>query len=417
VVALPGLGIEAGDIAEYPVVRETFPEVVAVFAEEMRWSRELLHEAAQATAGAWLTVFETPMADTVVIDLSRVRRLMTAVTAAAKLDCKDGRQTEFLDAVSDILAATDQLDRYSAFTSIEHFVWAHLRTSAAQALVHHALDLQIADCAASEAAARELPERDEVVRLIALLLDEEANWHGAHTALCGERATQLDSVHHRLAEGGKALLNGTGWPQEFALMMARPAVYSEAITMVHEFSRVIQYIRDREPITSVTPLLAGRKNSGISAGLPPELRFGDLLMPSLQRFMLVHYNSIAHTRMAAIALSIRLFELDHGRLPHGLAELAPDYLTALPVDPFSPHDEPICWSTTATAILLYHRGENGVDDRGSFRLWRHGGFDLRGPDVPAYLRCDPRERSWRMPRELRVTESAEPVGSIGVERR
>jgi hypothetical protein len=46
-------------------------------------------------------------------------------------------------------------------------------------------------------------------------------------------------------------------------------------------------------------------------------------------------------RFVAVALAIRLYELDHGARPPTLDELVPDYLDAVPRDPFAHADRPI----------------------------------------------------------------------------
>jgi hypothetical protein len=45
--------------------------------------------------------------------------------------------------------------------------------------------------------------------------------------------------------------------------------------------------------------------------------------------------STAYTRRAAIAVALRRFRLDHGTYPNALDELAPKYIKAVPLDPFT----------------------------------------------------------------------------------
>jgi hypothetical protein len=66
-------------------------------------------------------------------------------------------------------------------------------------------------------------------------------------------------------------------------------------------------------------------------------------------------------RMALVTLALRRFELAHGQLPDTLNALVPDYLPAVPLDPFN--DRPLRWD--ATNRWVYSVAGNGIDDHGS----------------------------------------------------
>jgi len=88
--------------------------------------------------------------------------------------------------------------------------------------------------------------------------------------------------------------------------------------------------------------------------------------------------------MAAIALAMRLYEVDHGRRPAKLAELVPDYLSEVPADPHASDGRSIAYQPKATAVgppggvfnwpytpalkrphpVLYSVGPDGRDDNG-----------------------------------------------------
>lgn len=68
-------------------------------------------------------------------------------------------------------------------------------------------------------------------------------------------------------------------------------------------------------------------------------------------------------------LAIRLFELDHRRLPDGLRELVPTYLPAIPHDPPA---YPIRFHLTEDGFRLYSVGWNLQDDGGQFgTFWNY----------------------------------------------
>jgi hypothetical protein len=61
-------------------------------------------------------------------------------------------------------------------------------------------------------------------------------------------------------------------------------------------------------------------------------------------------------------LAIRLFQLDNDRLPSSLDELVPNYLPAVPQDPFA--NGPLIYRLSDEGYVLYSVGRNGQDDGG-----------------------------------------------------
>jgi hypothetical protein len=69
-------------------------------------------------------------------------------------------------------------------------------------------------------------------------------------------------------------------------------------------------------------------------------------------------------RLLRTDLALRLFRQERGRLPERLDELVPQYLAALPVDPFS--DQPLVYHRGDGDFLLYSVGRDGADNGGHF---------------------------------------------------
>ena len=88
--------------------------------------------------------------------------------------------------------------------------------------------------------------------------------------------------------------------------------------------------------------------------------FRGLNSPNSER----QYGVIAESRLAAIRLALRLFELERGRLARSLEELVPDYLPAVPQDPMDPNGGPIRAVLEGPQPRVYSLGENMVDDGG-----------------------------------------------------
>lgn len=73
--------------------------------------------------------------------------------------------------------------------------------------------------------------------------------------------------------------------------------------------------------------------------------------------------SDAQILLARIGLSLSQYHNDHGAYPDSLQALVPEYLDALPLDPFS--GSGFVYQREGDAYLLYSIGPNGVDDGGT----------------------------------------------------
>jgi len=68
-------------------------------------------------------------------------------------------------------------------------------------------------------------------------------------------------------------------------------------------------------------------------------------------------------RVVVTAIALKRFQLRHGKLPETLNELAPEFLRAVPIDPFD--GKPLRYRSNADGTyLLYSVGEDGKDDGG-----------------------------------------------------
>jgi hypothetical protein len=66
-------------------------------------------------------------------------------------------------------------------------------------------------------------------------------------------------------------------------------------------------------------------------------------------------------------LSVRLFQNDHKRLPASLAELVPNYLPQIPIDPYD--GTPLKYRSGDNDFVLYSVGYDCYDDGGKFSEW------------------------------------------------
>jgi hypothetical protein len=91
--------------------------------------------------------------------------------------------------------------------------------------------------------------------------------------------------------------------------------------------------------------------------------------------LLAHFRRLGDRRMAAVALAVRLYRVDHdGAWPASLDDLVPGCLPAVPADPFAAGGRPLRYKVDAptadgrgTEPAVYSVGEDGVDDGGSWQ--------------------------------------------------
>jgi len=65
-----------------------------------------------------------------------------------------------------------------------------------------------------------------------------------------------------------------------------------------------------------------------------------------------------------VLYAVRLFQHDHGRVPHNLAELTPQYTQTVPIDPYS--GQPLVYRSGVSSYQLYSVGPDRQDDGGRF---------------------------------------------------
>ena len=106
---------------------------------------------------------------------------------------------------------------------------------------------------------------------------------------------------------------------------------------------------------------------------------------SVQLSVRSFFEFLARRRMAAVALAIRLYEVDHKRRPVELAALVPHYLHTVPQDPFSADGAKLGYLPAAEPALLYSVGFDGRDHKGQEILKPDGSRNMEESDIRFYL--------------------------------
>ncbi len=108
-----------------------------------------------------------------------------------------------------------------------------------------------------------------------------------------------------------------------------------------------------------------------------------MILPALGRTFVSAQGHMARCESARAGLACLRFKAKRGRLPEKLDELVPEFLKAVPPDPFD--GKPLRYRADAAGLTVYAVGEDGKDDGGAFDRKGAGppdvGFRIRRPNA------------------------------------
>ncbi len=359
--------------------RKDLEEILALSRDALALCR-----AARGRKGSdWKIDFTGPALEVKLPQLGAYRKLTRLLCLAAAAAHDAGDDPEAVEALRDALAMGRSLDATP-------LLLAHLVGLGVDATVTAAIEALAPTLGAGAA---------EALRALAAdLLDETARRKGLRNAFLAERAAGYDTFERfrrgEIGLGGRPmptgprllmnLASGPMWKLDEARILRRMTAYVEAARRPTHPAAAAMLPDFRVP---TSPL----KRLGRMLSL--------MLMPCLERVFTLHFEAMASRRMAAAAVAIRLFQIDRGRRPEGLAELVPKYLPAVPADPFADRARPLSYLPAARPALLYSIGPDGKDDGGRFDADDDGLADRDAPDRVFFLDGDrPRQPcDWRDP--------------------
>jgi hypothetical protein len=105
--------------------------------------------------------------------------------------------------------------------------------------------------------------------------------------------------------------------------------------------------------------------------------FSATFLPSIQILLKLEAEYAANLRLATTALAVERFRLAHGKLPEKLDELVPQFLSAVPLDPFD--GQPLRYHRLNKGYVIYSIGDDCHDDGG-----REPPRDLKSNVKPGY---------------------------------
>ena len=292
-----------------------------------------LGELAAANSEAWKA---TPW--------SRMREAMQTLALAAGGDRVVGDDAEAIRRCFDMLSLAESANDVPVMIG-------ELVTIACRRVACSTLEVLTPELKVGQGA--ENASREQVRELIAHLLDADARGKDFAGSCRGERAFILASDQDP-GDGPNILMTPP------CLLGVRDAV--RVLTVVIND-------RGRSAWSEMQPKLTQIAGESTGEGFLSEPSWArqPSIMASTPR---LYYGGEAQMRMAAVALAIRLYEIDHGQRPEALAALVPDYLDALPTDPFDPAGGTFRYLPQAERPRLYSLGADCIDHGGITQMER-----------------------------------------------
>ncbi len=337
--------------------------LIADFEEKNREALSLVRQTRSMSGVDWGLRIRSPALNFILPRLGAQRQLSKALCCVAAYRHATGNDYAAIELIGDLFRLSDLMDQMPTLVS-------HLVAIGVAGLTVGPIEFSVHDLSVGALPAA---SRTQVEDLIRQLLDERSTRRGLRQAMYCERMTQLDTAR-QLTEGQTTLMSvgGLGAPggplltQRAMMFPIQPLFELDALFMLDHMKRMVDACEhpnwtEAAPTIHALEQEAERARYELGPIRSPLIR---ILLPSLERAVFLHFRVIAQRRMAAIALAIRLYEIDHGRRPAELAELVPDYLEEVPRDPMDPDGETFRYLPNVEIPVLYSVGRNGIDDGG-----------------------------------------------------
>lgn len=204
-------------------------------------------------------------------------------------------------------------------------------------------------------------------------------------AMVGERCFGIDAYQtHVLAADRRKMLAalGEGDPPFPLAVNLIPRAYFK-MDMCHYLDIMNHYVASaRKPYPE--NFLAGARISRqqLDAKIPRHYVVARVILPALAGVFTAGQQHMARCESARTALAALRYRAKHGRLPAALADMVPEFIPAVPPDPFD--GQPIRYRAEAAGLTVYSVGENLKDDAGATEQPPGGkpldiGFRIRWP--------------------------------------
>ena len=294
------------------------------------------------------------------VDLTPLAQL--AADAAEKAHA-EGRDQDAVEYLLDELGVARVVGR-SAVSMLDHMLAARMAGLACRSIQDLAPALRI-DVAAQSQPGRANPAgRDQIVKLIRDLRDDAWMIESARKAIFFERLGRVDACLARTPTGwGGVSIFGGGLASALAFWQPIETLdVSYGMRMLTELADAFDQPAWPQARARIPRFIAR------DTFAPSVVHLVSLLtLPAFDRAIETDFGIRTRLRLTAVALAIRLYELDHGVRPPELSALVPDYLPGIPRDLMSAAERPPQYRPDQSPPLLYSVGPNGVDNGGRER--------------------------------------------------
>jgi len=156
-------------------------------------------------------------------------------------------------------------------------------------------------------------------------------------------------------DAGKDLANATG-------NGSPPAFAGVLFYLTHSKSRIMHDYT----IWMDKSIQIARQPYGLHLSSPPLPTdpINEVMLSAFSQAQMKEVNSETQNRLLLMMLALHAYQLEHGRYPASLHELAPTYLQKLPNDPFAAQGT-FLYRVQGKSYVLYSVGPDGKDDGGT----------------------------------------------------
>lgn len=365
--------------------------------DELTWQMQLNQPAFEALRRArdlpacdWPIDYQLPLIGTLLPPLGPVRRCANLLAGAALYSHHTGDDAAAVEFLRDHVVVAHRATQMRGFL-IGHLVAVAIYARATQTVEALAADLAITPDGGPLPDGGRSASHAQVRALLADLLADQDLRESWYWSMAGERLMQIltvdDVASGRISMADIASMSSgpraAGGLDRIAGGLLGPAWRLDSVRMGDWSTQVLN--------AGLQPDLAAARSTVPN---PKIARFGPalfsrtlsaMLYPSLGNAVTRHFEAAAKRRMAAVALALRMYAIDHGRPAAALRELVPDYLPAIPTDPLSPDGRPLAYANYGGRLVLYSVGTDQKDDAGRFETGSQGEVKRDAADLPFFV--------------------------------
>ncbi len=388
-----------------PALRNEYRADIIAYLEANQPALDLIRAARDKPDVDWGIRYSKPLMALVAPHYSGQRQLTKLLVLSAQHNFDQGQHAAALQDLRDALMIGDRVgERPPLFigtlveTAIHGLVFAKLQDLTP--------DLCVQQPANHAGDSPTCPTRSEVERLITTLLDEQGFRRSWQYALYAERLSILDAglmVADNPANALRWMGTGPGTPAPPAIPGNSPLSWTISAIRpmwILDTKHAVMHLSAYAESTRATDYQHAHT---LFPPNPPQYESStektvhlmtSVLLPSVSGSVRIQFRALTERRMAATALALRLYKLDHGQRPATLDELVPEYLPQVPRDAFAANNQPLRYLPNADPPRLYSVGRDGVDQSGQYVTDEYGNIERDSSDQPWFLEGTPAPDSY-----------------------